>query len=518
MPRNGSYLVRPKGTIYHVRLQYNPYWAKVKGRKVFQISLHTDNLQLAEIRAAKYVLQHKYEVYLERVARSQNTVFGEDQPAFIPGMSFRHGGQRYQTTRDGKSIQVFDAVSDEHITSIENTVIPRVLCPVSDGELRDIERIRASLGPLWNRGITPDSYDHRYDSEITDPLDDHLVFVAADKVPRVAKGDAPAVDPGALKAMLKPLYDERPSIRRKPDDRQDKQLIEHWLKLRGVADANRKQFNAVYNDFTALTGKLLVTATREDAKALVRFYRDDRGLLWSTYDKHVRWLSIVIDAAKDEDFALERNVFRGVTPRPPRYVDGVKNTMIEGVRKSYSTDDVAAIMAFMPQLKPEFQTLVMLVAYTGMRPSEALAITEVIDIDGFLCVEIGKKTNSSERTIPLPEPVHRYLPRLDGPLFIDAPLHNNDLFHRYCNDTTTKLNKRFQKLGMARYVESRKSFYSFRHRAKDMVRNCLAAKELQQWLLGHSRLNAEDNYGDGPPPGVLYDPQRAIWRDIPPVE
>ena len=499
--KNPPYLVRPDGTVYHVRIQHSPLWAKIYGRPVTQFSLHTEVESEAKRLAAPTIMQHKYDVAKERVNSTDCLLITTRRGQLEPRERVVAGGKEYRCTADGKTVQIFDA-DDNFISKFPNSEINWAFIGVSRAEFEEIDEYEALCRA---NGPTPAPNDG-------EPIKRYK-FVPRDKMPRVS--DVMHDLPKHAEKLDK-LFQYRSTKRRDAAGKDaDELIIRHWIDLCSPSARDQKRVRNIHADFVEITGKTLSTATRDDAKVLVKHYKD-KGLLWSSYSGMVGWLSTIIKRAMEEDkyFAPAKNVFFKAAPKPTKFAaDGSRNR-IKGERHSYDEQDIERLFSMLHLLHRADQTILVFMACTGMRSREVLEITGVRRRQGFWVVTIGEKTETSLRTIPIPDVAVPYFPDR-WPLYADAPFGNRDAMDSFVNSKLNQVRKRLRKHGLLNFKVDRKSPYSFRHRAVGICRDANVPKDMRGWIFGHNRLVPEDDYGECPMPRTLAPHIEHIWRDLP---
>ncbi|MET3409507.1 hypothetical protein [Methylobacterium sp. 1030] len=152
----------------------------------------------------------------------------------------------------------------------------------------------------------------------------------------------------------------------------------------------------------------------------------------------------------------------------------------------------------LPKLADEERLLWLLMATTGMRPSECAAVTEEFEEGGVRYIMIGVtrsgKTATSARRIPIPDAVIRdpAMPaRIAGPLF-----GKNHVI------TGKNLLRAMRRIGI---TDPRKVVYSLRHRAHDRLRAARCPREVALQIVGHDEVTVHDGYGSGHPVAELKE-------------
>jgi integrase len=216
---------------------------------------------------------------------------------------------------------------------------------------------------------------------------------------------------------------------------------------------------ALYKTLT--DSKPLKDATRDDGRKLVQHFEGE-GLKSATIQKKLGWLTAAVNLAIKEG-KLQFNPFSSIVPKRE---DKEK-------RLPLSEADIKEAKRNLGQLSEADQLIFRLLASTGMRLSEAFEIDGELKERGCRYVIVGKKTEQSERRVPLPARVSPLLPgTIKGPLFQDgdAPAASKRL-NRFLND-----------VGIA---DPRKVVHSLRHRAQDRLRAAGCPEDVRWALLGH---------------------------------
>jgi len=164
---------------------------------------------------------------------------------------------------------------------------------------------------------------------------------------------------------------------------------------------------ALYKTLT--DSKPLKDATRDDGRKLVQHFEGE-GLKSATIQKKLGWLTAAVNLAIKEG-KLQFNPFSCIVPKRE---DKEK-------RLPLSEADIKEAKRNLGQLSEADQLLFRLLASTGMRLSEAFEIDGELKERGCRYVIVGKKTEQSERRVPLPARVSPLLPgTIKGPLFQDG--------------------------------------------------------------------------------------------------
>jgi integrase len=193
------------------------------------------------------------------------------------------------------------------------------------------------------------------------------------------------------------------------------------------------------------------------------------------------WLNAAVNLAIDEG-RLKFNPFAKIVPA---LQDKVKRLPLDEA-------DMKACKRTIGQLDKSDQLLFRLLAATGMRLSEAFAIDGEMTERGVRYVIVGKKTEQSERRVPLPAAVLPYLPKvIKGPLFEGGARRAS---------ASKRLNRFLNDCGI---VDPRKVVHSLRHRAQDRLRAAGCPQDVREQLLGHEQVTVGESYGVGSPVPLL---------------
>jgi integrase len=232
----------------------------------------------------------------------------------------------------------------------------------------------------------------------------------------------------------------------------DETILATWVRVNRVKPYEEGKARRAYSTFRHLTGKAFATATREDGRALAEHLL--LTMAWQSVDNCVGYLRAACNIAMD-DKALSANPFSRVMPEKQKGY-AVK-------RLGLDVDDMATLRAHLHELGREDQLLWVLLAQTGMRLSEPFQAREEHRESGICYIEIGTKTESSERKVPLPDAALPYLPaKIKGPIFSDTPKNAGRRLMRWMRSHgITSLDEKGRE---------RKVVHSLRHRAKTRLR------------------------------------------------
>jgi integrase len=218
----------------------------------------------------------------------------------------------------------------------------------------------------------------------------------------------------------------------------------------------------------------LKDASRDDGRKLVAHF-EGQGLKSATVEKKIMWLRAAVNLAIDEG-QLKFNPFSSIVPK--------RND--KTVRLPLSDADIKNAKLSLDRLDHGDQMLFRLLATTGMRLSEAFEIEDELKERGCRYVIVGKKTDQSERRVPLPAGVLPYLPKV-----INVPL-----FEGKASQASKRLNRFLNECGI---VDRRKVVHSLRHRAQDRLRAAGCPEDTRWAILGHEERTVAAGYGEGFP-------------------
>ena len=195
------------------------------------------------------------------------------------------------------------------------------------------------------------------------------------------------------------------------------------------------------------------------------------------------WLSAACSLAIKEG-RLKFNPFSSVVPKRDDKQTRLplNDADIAGAKRNLGDNEIG--------LDKADQLLFRLLATTGMRLSEAFDINGEATERGIRYVIAGKKTEQSERRIPLPAHVLPHLPKaIKGPLFDGGPAAASKRLNRFLRD-----------VGIA---DPRKVVHSLRHRAQDRLRAAGCPQDIRWAILGHEEKTVAAGYGEGFPVTLL---------------
>jgi integrase len=265
----------------------------------------------------------------------------------------------------------------------------------------------------------------------------------------------------------------------KPVDH-DIDLLTEYLRYKGHDSkvAYAKEARAAWDEFKKLVGgKLIKDCDRRDGRAYVEFLRGKK-LKTATVVKRVNFLAAPINHAM-ETGDQKANPFYKVIDH--------KDDALE--RIEFDDDDMALMREnVLPKLDKDERRMWLILATTGMRHSEAFAITEEFTEGGLRYVKVGKKTDSSKRRVPLPDCLtsHPDFPRrITGALFEDPSLKN----------ISKNLLRAVRRAGI---TDERKVVYSLRHRAHTRLRDMLCPGDEAREIVGHETGESHAAYGKFP--------------------
>lgn len=227
-------------------------------------------------------------------------------------------------------------------------------------------------------------------------------------------------------------------------------------------------------------------ADYDDGRKLVEHF-EAKGLKRATIEKKIGWLRAAVRLNMKTKNGLKFNPFSNVISEPK---PGDKTR-----RLPLDDADSRNVKRNLGQLDKSEQLLFRLLAATGMRLSEAFEINSEMKERGVRYVIVGKKTEQSERRVPLPACVLPYLPpKISGPLFMQTK-------HTDPADAASKrLNRFLDNIGI---TDPRKVVHSLRHRAQDRLRAAGCPEDVRWALLGHEERTVAAGYGEGFPVTLL---------------
>jgi integrase len=273
---------------------------------------------------------------------------------------------------------------------------------------------------------------------------------------------------------------ERPKVSAKNGD---DAIIETYLEHRRVGGYNASEARAVWSLFKSLCNKPLKDCDRGDGRLLVKHFMD-KGLKSATIEKKIAWLNAACNLAIKEN-KLKFNPFAGIIPK----LNDAKR------RLPLDDADMKVIRANLKRLDKGDQSLLRILAATGMRLAEAFEIDGEDKERGVRYVIVGRKTEQSTRRVPLPAAVLPFLPKsIKGPLF-------NRTKHKDPSDAASKRLNRF--LDDCGITDPRKVVHSLRHRAQDRLRAAGCPEDVRWSILGHEEETVAAGYGEGFPVTLL---------------
>jgi integrase len=230
-----------------------------------------------------------------------------------------------------------------------------------------------------------------------------------------------------------------------PTKNGDDAILETYLEHANITGHFEREARNVWALYKTLTdSKPLRDASRDDGRKLVAHF-EAGGLKSATIQKKIGWLTAAVNLAIKEN-KLKFNPFSGIIPKRD---DKAK-------RLPLSEADMKETKRNLRRLGDADQLLFRLLASTGMRLSEAFEIDGEFKERGCRYVIVGKKTEQSERRVPLPASVAPFLPGIiKGPLFRNNVPAASKRLNRFLNDC-----------GIA---DPRKVVHSLRHRRRPIA-------------------------------------------------
>ena len=268
----------------------------------------------------------------------------------------------------------------------------------------------------------------------------------------------------------------------------DDAIFETYIKHANISGYSEREARAVWALYKTLTeSKPLKDATRDDGRKLVTHFEGDDPenpkMKSATIQKKLMWLSAACSLAIKEG-RLKFNPFSSVVPKRDDKQTRLplNDADIARAKRNLSDKEIG--------LDNGDQLLFRLLAATGMRLSEAFDINGEATERGIRYVIAGKKTEQSERRIPLPAHVLPHLPKaIKGPLFDGGPAAASKRLNRFLRD-----------VGIA---DPRKVVHSLRHRAQDRLRAAGCPQDIRWAILGHEEKTVAAGYGEGFPVMLL---------------
>lgn len=268
----------------------------------------------------------------------------------------------------------------------------------------------------------------------------------------------------------------RPKLAKKTSD---DAIIETYIKHANLTGRIEQEARDVWALFKTLTdNKALKECDRDDGRKLVEYF-DQQENRSATIQKKVTWLNAACNLAIKEG-RLKFNPFSGIVPKRE---DKLR-------RQPLNEADMKNVKRNLDKLAAADQLLLRVLSSTGMRLSEAFEIESELKERGIRFVIVGKKTEQSERRVPLPATVIPHLPKsIRGALFKGSIPAASKRLNRFLNDC-----------GIA---DPRKVAHSLRHRAQDRLRAAGCPQDIREQLLGHEQKTVGEGYGVGSPVPLL---------------
>lgn len=329
--------------------------------------------------------------------------------------------------------------------------------------------------------------------------------VADTIIERIEAGRATAFDHFRLDALYGQLQAPAQSLRDAVT-----LYLEERNRPEARSDVKRKQFEQrirrAERYLLASLGrdKPLADISRADARAFRDFMarkRDGRdatsALEPGTVNRILNDVRAIFSHASDE-FGLEKdNPFKGL-----RIEDQVSS---KEKRRSFQPDELRRYLDAFEGRNPDARHCTILMAFTGARTSEITGLEAGdIQLSGDVPHIIIRpnatrqrlKTSGSQRRIPLIGPA---LCAAEEAV-IAMKGNPGPLFPRYAEgrgtDNLSALQNKVIRQGL-KIADPKLNPYSTRHMMKDNLRNALISPDLQDAIMGHSRGQIADGYGDG---------------------
>jgi len=228
--------------------------------------------------------------------------------------------------------------------------------------------------------------------------------------------------------------------------------------------------------------------------------RDSTPLRPGSINKSLQIVSAIFNHACTEWELRLTNPFKGLKLE--------ESESVRDKRRSFTSEELAAYLAATAAMNDEARYCTILMAYTGARTAEITGL-ELQDVRLDVPIpHIIIRPNSTRSKLKTGAISKRLVPLIGSALAAarDAVAGRKDaeavapLFPRYSHgrgeDALSALQMKLirQKLKIA---DPKLVAYSTRHTIKDRLRNALVAPELQDALLGHSKGQVSEGYGDG---------------------
>ena len=346
--------------------------------------------------------------------------------------------------------------------------------------------VRPQLEATWQHEYEPGREHVGPDGERIIATDRELIYLNQNGgITRTAHNGAPAWAmvglerrleiPIPVVGMIEPSETSRPTLAVKSGD---DAVFETYITHANVTGYYEREARTVWALFKSLCDKPLKDATRDDGRKLVQHF-EGQGLKSASIRKKIMWLNAAVNLAIKEG-GLTFNPFSSIVPDRK---DKVKRLPLDEA-------DMKTCKRSLGQLDKREQLLFRLLAATGMRLSEAFEIDSEMKERGVRYVIVGKKTEQSERRVPLPVAVLSYLPKV-----IRRPLFEGDTAA-----ASKRLNRFLNDCGI---VDARKVVHSLRHRAQDRLRAAGCPEDVRWAILGHEEKSVAAGYGAGFPVRLL---------------
>ena len=273
-------------------------------------------------------------------------------------------------------------------------------------------------------------------------------------------------------------FNPAPRRNKPPTKGGDDALLETYLAHNNITGYYEREARDTWATFKSLCDKPLKDCDRDDGRKLVAFYEAQKSKS-ATIKKRIGWLRAFVNLAIDEGH-LKFNPFTRVVPKREDELE----------REKFTDADMRTIKRNLHRLDRNDQLLVRLLASTGMRVAEAYEIDNEKKELGVRYVEIGTKTEQSERRVPFPEAVLPFLPKKIA----------GTLFKRDAADPQSAASKRLNRfLRDCGITDAAKVIHSFRHRAQDRLRAFECPQDIRWAILGHEKKTVAEGYGEGHP-------------------
>lgn len=263
----------------------------------------------------------------------------------------------------------------------------------------------------------------------------------------------------------------------------DDKIIADWIRIRNINKQLQREAYNTWQMFRQITRKKqLKYCKRSDGLKLVDALYE-AGDKSTTVAKKIGHLRAAINLAMRDD-KLKSNPFENILDK--------RNDSLD--RDPLEDKNMDLVRSKLEVLSEQDQLLWKLLAFTGMRLGEPFQIEREYRKSGVRCVQVGTKTESSRRLVPIPTALLSQVPNnLDTPLFQGSS-----------RAAGKRLRRLLRKLDISYDAERgtgtpKKVIQSLRHRAKDRLRDLGCPLDIQYAILGHEVKTVAAGYGHGYP-------------------